>query len=294
MIYINFLSSRAKIEVTTPTYSHTREEKIYGTKYHQISLSDIFSDCQFKLTDDSPSFFRLLAEHFELNDFIPPEFHSAFYLSIGRNRVYPLHGFLTAFILQKIFSIPTDSLLLLFLRLCKELRDFCGFTKVSDASLMSRFKHDFEPYIGLMFQRMVNYTEPICQMIDSPLAQMLTFDTSGIELFVTENNPKTLNALIKKLKAFYKDKPNIDPYKMAYGLMPPQAASCPDAKQMYINGHFCYADKFAVLTKGLGIVRHAISFLLMMKLSKPPILILLLKRKQILLMRINLSGMPLL
>ena len=67
---------------------------------------------------------------------------------------------------------------------------------------MSRFKHDFEPYIELMFQRMVDYTEPICQLIDSSLSQMLTFDTSGIELYVTENNPKTLNALIKKLKVF--------------------------------------------------------------------------------------------
>lgn len=34
------------------------------------------------------------------------------------------------FILQKIFSIPTDALLILFLRLCRELRDFCGFSKV--------------------------------------------------------------------------------------------------------------------------------------------------------------------
>ena len=103
---------------------------------------------------------------------------------------------------------------------------------------------------------MVDYTEPICQLIDPSLSQMLTFDTSGIELYVTENNPKTLNALIRKLKVFYKDKPGVDPYKMAYGLMPSQAASCPDAKQMYINGHFCYADKFAILTNGLGIVRH--------------------------------------
>ena len=47
---------------------------------------------------------------------------------------------------------------------------------------------------------------------------------------------------------------------MAYGLMPSQTATCPDAKQMYINGHFCYADKFAILTNGLGIVRH-ISFI---------------------------------
>ena len=225
-------------------------------KYHQIALSDIFSDCQNKLIDDSPSFFTLLSEHFDLDDFIPPEFLSAFYLSLGRNRVYSLHGFLTAFILQKIFSIPTDSLLLLFLHLCKELRDFCGFSKVPDASLLSRFKRDFESYIELMFQRMVDYTEPICQLIDASLAQMITFDTSGIELYVTENNPKTLNALIKKLRAYYKDNPDVDPYKMAYGLMPSQAASCSDAKQMYINGHFCYADKFAILTNGLGIVRH--------------------------------------
>lgn len=47
---------------------------------------------------------------------------------------------------------------------------------------------------------------------------------------------------------------------MAYGLMPSQATSSPDAKQQYINGHFCYADKFAILTNGLGIIRH-IAFL---------------------------------
>lgn len=59
---------------------------------------------------------------------------------------------------------------------------------------------------------MVDYTEPICQQIDSSLAQILTFDTSGIELYVMENNPKTLNALIRKRKAYYKDNPIVDPY----------------------------------------------------------------------------------
>ena len=88
-----------------------------ATKYHQISLSDIFSDYQNSFIDDSTSFFSLLSEHFDLNEFIPSEFLTAFYLSIGRKRLYPLQGFLTAFILQKIFSIPTDSLLLLFLHL---------------------------------------------------------------------------------------------------------------------------------------------------------------------------------
>ena len=119
-----------------------------------------------------------------------------------------------------------------------------------------RWKVSFPSVIELMFQQMVDFTEPICQLIDSSLAQILTFDTSGIELYVSENNPKKLNALIKKLKAYYKDNPDVDPYKMAYGLMPSQAESCPDAKQQYINGHFCYADKFAILTNGLGIIRH--------------------------------------
>ena len=225
-------------------------------KYRQISLKDAFSDCQDMFVDDAPSFFQLLNEHFDIQEFIPSVFRNAFYLHFGRKRDYPLEGFLSALILQKIFSIPSDSLLLLFLRLSRELRDFCGFSKVPDAPLLTRFKQNFEPYIELMFGQMVDYTEPICQMIDSQLAQILTFDTSGIELYVNENNPKTLNALIRKLKTFYKDKPDVDPYSMAYSLMPPHAASCPDAKQMYINGHFCYADKFAILTNGLGVVRH--------------------------------------
>lgn len=111
-----------------------------------------------------------------------------------------------------------------------------------------------------MFLKLVDLTEPICQLIDPFLADVLVFDTSGIELYVSENNPKTLNSLIKRLKAYYKDALDVDPYKMAYALMPSQAASAPDAKQQYINGHFCYADKFAVITNGLSAIRH-ISFL---------------------------------
>lgn len=227
-----------------------------ANNYHQLSLKDTFSDCQDMFIDDTPSFFQLLEQHFDISLFVPQTFYNAFYQHLGRKRYYPLTGFLSALILQKIFSIPTDSLLILLLNLCKELKCFCGFSKVPDAPLFTRFKLGFTDHIELMFQQMVDYTEPICQQIDSSLAQILTFDTSGIELYVSENNPKTLNALIRKLKAYYKDNSDVDPYKMAYGLMPSQAASCPDAKQQYINGHFCYADKFAILTNGLGIIRH--------------------------------------
>ena len=231
-----------------------------AVKYHQISLKDTFSDCKDMFMDDVPSFFQLLEQHFDISMFIPNTFYHAFYQTLGRKRTYPLTGFLSALILQKIFPIPTDTLLILLLNLCKELREFCGFSKVPDAPLFTRFKLSFADHIETMFLQMIEYTEPICQQIDATLAKILTFDTSGIELYVTENNPKTLNALIRKFKAYYRNKPDVDPYKLAYGLMPSQAASCPDAKQQYINGHFCYADKFAILTNGLGIIRH-IAFL---------------------------------
>lgn len=50
--------------------------------------------------------------------------------------------------------------------------------------------------------------------------------TSEIEFYVTENNPKTLNAFFKKLKAYYKDIPDIDPYQRTYDLIPSQTVSC--------------------------------------------------------------------
>jgi hypothetical protein len=52
---------------------------------------------------------------------------------------------------------------------------------------------------------------------------------------------------------------SFDPYKAAYGSMPSHAAANHGIKQLYINGHFCYAYKFGIVTNGLGIVRH-ISF----------------------------------
>ena len=231
-----------------------------ATKYCQVSLKDTFANCQDLFIEQSPAFFQLLEQNLDISEFIPRQFYSAFYQKLGRSRVYPLEGFLSSLILQKIFSIPSDSLLILLLSICKELRDFCGFSKVPDAPLFTRFKQDFLPFIEQMFNNLVDFTEPICQAVDAYLAQILTFDTTGIELYVKENNPKTIDSLIRRLKSFYKDKPDVDPYKMAYGLMPSQAAAAPEAKQQYINGHFCYADKFAILTNGLGIVRH-IAFL---------------------------------
>jgi hypothetical protein len=88
---------------------------------------------------------------------------------------------------------------------------------------------------------------------------MTIFDTSGIEAWVTENNPKYANKIIKQLKAYAKANhfdSNYDPYKAAYGSMPSHTAANDQIKQLYVDGHFCYAYKIGIVTNGLGIVRH--------------------------------------
>ena len=170
--------------------------------YKQLSLADIFTDCQEKFQDDKPAFLSLLHNHIDLDEMIPVSFRNHFYASTGRSRKYPLQAFLWALIIQRIFSIPTDQLLLTFLAYSKPLRDFCGFTKVPDASKITRFKQDFLDDLQLVFDNLVDITEPVCQAIDSAKADMTIFDSSGIEAFVTENNPKYANRIIRQLKTF--------------------------------------------------------------------------------------------
>ncbi|TZE81825.1 transposase [Calorimonas adulescens] len=100
------------------------------TRPKQLSFADIYSDCNSIFGNDKYHFLSLLEENIDLEELIPSSFYNHFYSSIGRNRVYPLSGFLWALLIQRIFSIPTDRLLLIFLQYSKELRDFCGFVKV--------------------------------------------------------------------------------------------------------------------------------------------------------------------
>lgn len=58
--------------------------------------------------------------------------------------------------------------------------------------------------LTISFDNLVDITEPICQDIDANLATMLLFDTSSIEAYVTENNPKYANHIIKQPKAYAK------------------------------------------------------------------------------------------
>ena len=161
--------------------------------YKQLTLAEVFEDCQNKFDNDKYQFLSLLDQTINLDEIVPVSF---------------------ALLIQRIFSIPTDTLLIIFLKYSQELRDFCGFRVVPDASKFTRFKQDFLMDLQSMFDHLVDITEPICQRIDSNLASMSIFETSGIEAWVTENNPKYANRIIKQLKAFAKahnfDK-NFDP-----------------------------------------------------------------------------------
>jgi len=215
----------------------------------QLSLADIFEDCKQIYDSDKPQFLTLLENHIDLDEIVPTSFYRHYYASTGRNRKYPLNAMLWALIIQRLFSIPTDSLLLIFLHYSRHLREFCGFTKVPDASKITRFKQDFLDDLQSVFDNLVDVTEPICQDIDKNLSSMLLFDTSGIEAYVTENNPKYANRIIKQLKVYAKNHnfdDSYDPYKAAYASMPASASANHEVKQQYVNGHFCYAYKFGI------------------------------------------------
>ena len=81
----------------------------------QLTLADIFEDCQEIFESDKPQFLSLLENHINLDEIVPISFYNHYYASTGRNRKYPLNAMLWALIIQRLFSIPTDSLLLIFL-----------------------------------------------------------------------------------------------------------------------------------------------------------------------------------
>ena len=136
-------------------------------------------------------FLTMLKQTITLDEIVPVSFIYHFHAATGRPRKHQLYPMLWALILQRIFSIPTVTLLITFLNFSQELRDFCGFDIIPDASKFTRFKQDFRDDLLNMFHWMVDLTEPICQKIYPHLAAMTIFDTSGVEAWVTENNPKS-------------------------------------------------------------------------------------------------------
>ena len=225
----------------------------------QTPLTGAYEDVLSSMDESKPKFLRLLKEHIKLEKLIPAEFYEAFNKDIGRPRDYSLESYIWFHQLKNIIGIPRDKAFLTVLELSAELREFCGFEKVPAASEITRFRQDFAEYLGVMFEKLVELTEPLCRAIDPKKADYLIYDPTGIKAYVAENNPKFLNSKLTRAKAFAKKNPEYDPYKGVYSLLPETAKANPDVKHQFINGHFCYAHKAGILTNGIGVVRH-ISF----------------------------------
>ena len=221
----------------------------------QTSLGDVYEDLCSSIDNNKSLFLMQLKEHIKLEELIPSEFYEAYYKDIGRPRDYSLESFIWFHQLKNIIGIPRDKAFLTVLELSPEIRDFCGFDKVPSASDITRFRQHFAQYLGLMLERLVEITEPICRKLDPKKSDYLIYDPTGIKAYVAENNPKFLNGKLNQAKAIAKKNPEYDPYKGMYSLLPETSKANLFVKHQYINGHFCYAHKGGIITNGMGIVR---------------------------------------
>jgi hypothetical protein len=222
----------------------------------QLSLTDIYTDLDEYFHQDKPKLIKLFDQYIDLSELIPRSFLNHYYASTGHPRDYKLSSMLTALIIKMILSIPDISLLINILNLSSELKILCGFSRVPNASQFSRLKIDFEDDFLVFFNNLVEITEPICKRLSPDLAAILVADTTGIEGYVKENNPKAFDSVMRNARKFSKNIPNFNAHSYACSQMPKDSLSNKDIKLSYINGHYCYSRKVAFVTNGLGIIRH--------------------------------------
>lgn len=237
--------------MTSIQYSNKRKGH---PKMYQFSLFDS------ELKHNPSSSLTLIKDLFPIRDLIQASWVYKFHKHFGRKRDYSLSSFILAFILQRALTIPTTELLIAILNISSELRDFCGFDKVPDKSKFSRFKTKFHNELEEFFHSVVDITEPICRALDPEASKTLIMDTTGIEVYVTENNLKFVASIQKRIESYYKSRNQVvEPAKIimqASCQMPKKATSNTDASYQYTNGHFAYALKGAIICNKLGLVRH--------------------------------------
>ena len=157
---------------------------------NQLSFTDIYSNVDEYFQQDKPKLIKLFEQHIDLQNLIPQSFYNHYHADTGHPRIYKLSSMISALILKSMLSIADTSLFITILNLSSELRNLCGFTTIPNASQFSRFKITFEKDLETFFHSLVELTEPICRQINSELYNILIVDTTGIEAYVKENNPK--------------------------------------------------------------------------------------------------------
>jgi len=223
---------------------------------NQIHFCDIYEEVVDCFKEDKPKFIKLFEETIDLQILVPHSFFNAYCASTGHPRDYSLSSMLTALIVQKILGLSETKTFLNILNLSSELRALCKFLKVPHESQFSRFKANFITHIQDFFNNLVDITEPICKQLNSTLSKIIIADTTGIEAYVKENNPKFFESILRVGKSINKIDSNMNPHKYACSKMPKETYANPEIKLSYINGHFCYALKATTLVNGLGIIRH--------------------------------------
>ncbi|MCH4888391.1 DDE transposase [Acidaminobacter sp. JC074] len=201
--------------------------------------------------------FDLFESFIDLKSLIPLSFYQDYYHHLGRERTFPLEGMIKAILIADLIGISSTTLLLHFIRMSHEFRDFLRFPRTPHKSRFTRFKLQFYDHINDMFHHLVDYTDIYAHSTDKKLANILVTDITGFELYVKENNPKFYQQLLKASKTFAKVYPNekFDPEKHAQSRMPKTSAANPDAKFTYLNGHFGYYRKSIISTNGFGLIR---------------------------------------
>ncbi len=234
-------------------------------EYAQLTLGDLYSEVNDLLSEAPSKVFAILSANFSIEKFISREFHDNYYKSLGREHVFSLIATLNAFLFMHLFNVPSHKFLIFMLAMCKELREFCGFSaKTPDESFLSKFKDTFADEIHNLFNTMVAESIDICTEINDSLPDndknknlntLLVYDTTGVEPVVKENNPKFINSEIKRQKQYakYYENKEYNVYGAAYKSLPKYSSANRDIKLDFVNGHFCYAYKFGLITNGLGI-----------------------------------------
>ena len=223
-------------------------------------MQNVYADVCLSMEKPPSNFLTLLKEHIKFESLIPKAFYEAYNKNVGKPRDYSLESMLWFSQLQNIIGIADDTVMLRVLQISSELREFCGFDTVPNEAQITRFRQNFVEHTGLMFENLVEVTEPICRELDPKKADYLLYDTSGVKANVTENNPKFMASKLTQAKKLAKKNPEYDPYKGVYALLPETAKANPFVKHQHINGHFCYAHKAGLITNGIGIVRHIAFF----------------------------------
>jgi len=228
------------------------------SNFYQLSLFDINKEFWEFLTDSSSDYFDSFKNFISFSEIIPYSFYNNYYKTMGRNRNFSLESMLMFFIYKNFRSISRDITLINILKDSPDLRLSLGFTFLPHPSQLSRFKIKFLSQIHLILDNLVSIVNSELVEIVPDSSRILIADTTGFEGYVTENNPKFFEALLKSAKAYEKTgkaPKNFDPIKYAQGKMPKEAGSNNDISLAYLNGHLGYYQKSMILTDGLGIIQ---------------------------------------